>query len=88
MGALTGFLGVGGGNIIVPSLVGLGYPAKKAAASSAFVVIFASLSGFASHATMAGINYPLLALTATGSATGAAVAARLMIDRLKPVRSN
>ena len=81
-GFLGGLLGVGGGNIIVPALVGLGLPTKKASATSAFVVIFASLAGFASHATLGGMNYPLLATTTVGAAAGAGLGAWLMTDKL------
>ncbi|MBT8226794.1 MAG: sulfite exporter TauE/SafE family protein [Dactylosporangium sp.] len=81
-GFLGGLLGVGGGNIIVPSLAALGLPTKKASASSAFVVIFASLAGFASHATLGGMDYPLLSLTTAGAAGGATLGAWLMTDKL------
>jgi uncharacterized membrane protein YfcA len=81
-GFLGGLLGVGGGNVIVPALVAFGLPAKKASASSAFVVIFASLAGFAGHATLGGMNYLLLALTAVGAAAGAGLGSWLMADKL------
>lgn len=81
-GFLGGLLGVGGGNIIVPALVGLGLPTKKASASSAFVVIFASLAGFAGHASLGGMDYPLLAWTTAGAAGGATLGAWLMTDKL------
>ena len=45
-GYLGGLLGVGGGNFIVPALVWLGFDPKKASATTAFIVIFSSLSGF------------------------------------------
>ena len=82
-GFLGGLLGVGGGNIIVPTLVALGIDPKKASATSSFVVIFASFAGFLGHASMAGMNYPLLIWTALGSAGGAALGSWLMSDRLK-----
>jgi len=82
-GFLGGLLGVGGGNVVVPALVALGFDPKKASATTSFVVIFASISGFLGHASLAGMNYPLLGWTALGSASGAALGSRLMSDHLK-----
>ncbi|MBW2602974.1 MAG: sulfite exporter TauE/SafE family protein [Deltaproteobacteria bacterium] len=82
-GFLGGLLGVGGGNFIVPVLVWLGYNPKKASATTSFIVIFSSFSGFLGHATIGNISIPLLGLTAVGSALGAIVGAWLMTDKLK-----
>ena len=82
-GFIGGLLGVGGGNIIVPALVALGYEPKKASATSSFVVIFSSLTGFLGHATLGGIDYPLLAWTGAGSIGGAALGAWLMSAKLQ-----
>ncbi|MBR9991024.1 MAG: sulfite exporter TauE/SafE family protein [Gemmatimonadetes bacterium] len=87
VGAVAGFfgglLGVGGGNFVVPTLVTLGIDAKRASATTSVVVVFASLSGFLAHMSLAGVNWPLLGWTALGSIGGAALGARLMSDRLK-----
>ncbi|MDR3496697.1 MAG: sulfite exporter TauE/SafE family protein [Ancalomicrobiaceae bacterium] len=87
VGAVAGFvgglLGVGGGNIIVPALVALGFDPKKASASTSVVVIFSSLSGFFGHASLAGVDAPLLATTTVAAASGAALGSWLMTDRLK-----
>ena len=82
-GFLGGLLGVGGGNFIVPVLVWLGYNPKKASATTSFIVIFSSFSGFLGHATLGNISAPLLGLTAVGSALGAIAGAWLMTDKLK-----
>jgi len=82
-GFVGGLLGVGGGNIIVPALVGLGFDPKKASASTSFVVVFASLAGFLGHISLAGVDRPLLAWTALGSAGGAVLGSWLMTDKLK-----
>lgn len=50
VGALTGFLGVGGGFLIVPALVMLvGLPMKQAIGTSLVVIAMNSASGFVGH---------------------------------------
>jgi hypothetical protein len=86
VGALAGFvgglLGVGGGNIIVPALIAAGLEPKRAAASASFVVIFASLSGFLAHASVAQLNMALLGSTAVASAIGAGLGAWLASEKV------
>jgi len=82
-GYLGGLLGVGGGNFIVPVLVWLGFNPKKASATTAFIVIFSSFSGFLGHASLGHINLKLLMITAIGSITGAMLGAWLMGEKLK-----
>lgn len=59
-GFLGGLLGVGGGNFIVPVLVWLGYNPKKASATTSFIVIFSSFSGFLGHASVGHLSASLL----------------------------
>ncbi len=86
VGALAGFigglLGVGGGNIIVPALIAAGLEPKRAAASASFVVIFASLSGFLAHASVAQLNMTLLGSTAVASVVGAGLGAWLASEKV------
>jgi uncharacterized membrane protein YfcA len=82
-GFIGGLLGVGGGNIVVPALVALGFDPKKASATTSFVVIFSSLAGFFGHLSLAGMDYGLLGWTVGGSAGGAALGSWLMVDKLK-----
>ena len=82
-GFVGGLLGVGGGSIIVPALVGSGLEPKRASATASFVVVFASLTGFFAHATLSGIDYSLVGVTGIASAGGAALGAWLMSEKLK-----
>jgi hypothetical protein len=82
-GFLGGLLGVGGGNFIVPVLVWLGIEPKKASATTSFIVIFSSFSGFIGHASLGNISVPLLGFTAFGSAAGAVIGSWLMTEKLK-----
>ena len=81
-GYLGGLLGVGGGNFIVPALVWLGIDPKKASATTAFIVVFSSLSGFFGHAAMGSINWNLLTFAAVGSVAGAILGSWLMHKKL------
>ena len=82
-GFVGGLLGVGGGSIIVPALVGSGLDPKRASATASFVVVFASLTGFFAHATLSGMDYSLVGATGIASAGGAALGAWLMSEKLK-----
>ncbi len=82
-GYLGGLLGVGGGNFIVPALVWLGFDPKNASATTAFIVVFASLSGFFGHATLGNVNWHLLIFSAIGSIFGALVGSWLMHRKLE-----
>jgi uncharacterized membrane protein YfcA len=81
-GFFGGLLGVGGGNFIVPVLVWLGFNPKKAAATTAFVVIFSSFTGFLGHISLGNINIPLISFCAIGSISGAILGAYLMKMKL------
>jgi uncharacterized membrane protein YfcA len=81
-GFISGLLGVGGGNIIVPVLIWMGINPKKASGTTAFIVIFSSFAGFLGHATLGNIDVKLLGFTAIGSILGAVFGAWLMTEKL------
>ena len=82
-GYLGGLLGVGGGNFIVPALVWLGFDPKRASATTAFIVVFSSLSGFFGHAATGTVNMTLLVFSAVGSIAGALLGSWLMHHKLE-----
>ncbi len=82
-GFLGGLLGVGGGNFIVPVLVWLGFDPKRASGTTAFIVVFSSLSGFFGHTALGSLNPTLLAFSAVASVSAALLGSWLMQARLK-----
>lgn len=81
-GFLGGLLGVGGGNFIVPVLNWLGLDAKVAAGTTAFVVVFASFSGFLGHMTLGDLDPWFVGIMAVMAAIGSIVGSQLMKNRL------
>lgn len=81
-GFLGGLLGVGGGNIIVPALVWLGIEPKKASATTSFIVIFSSFSGFLGRASLGQLDPGLLLFTAIGAILGAILGSWLLSKKL------
>jgi len=87
VGALTGFVGVGGGFLIVPALVLLGgLPMHRAVGTSLLIIALNALAGFSKHlhllpALGLSVNYPtagLFVLVGTlGSLLGERLGARL-----------
>lgn len=78
VGALTGFLGVGGGFLIVPALVLLaGAEMRVAIGTSLFIIAASSAAGLVAHLQQGSIPLgPMLALT-TAALVGAVVGHRL-----------
>jgi len=84
IGLLAGLLGIGGGVFIVPLLIYiLKIPTKIAAATSIFVVVFSSFSGFLAHISMATTNWRFILVAAVFSFAGGQIGSRIMAEKLK-----
>lgn len=82
-GFLGGLLGVGGGFIVAPVLMALGFPTKRAVATTSFIVTFASVSGFAAHAAAGRLDPLLTLLTVAAAIAGSQLGAWIMAERVK-----
>lgn len=61
VGVLTGFVGVGGGFLVIPALVLLGgIPMKEAVGTSLLVIAFKSASGFLGYMQHVSLDWPLM----------------------------
>ena len=88
VGVLTGFLGVGGGFLIVPALVLFGGLAVKEAIGTSLLVIFLNcVAGLIGHASQNDFNWSLtllvMILAVGGTILGAALSHRLAAHRLQ-----
>jgi uncharacterized membrane protein YfcA len=84
IGFMAGLLGIGGGVFIVPLLIYvLKVPTKTAAASSIFVVIFSSFSGFITHISLADTDWKFILIAAVFSFVGGQLGSRIMAEKLK-----
>lgn len=83
-GFAGGLLGLGGGFIIAPMFMEMGYEPKQAAATTAFVVTFSSFSGFLGHMAEGRID-PMLAIVCVIMVVlGSQAGAWFMANRAKP----
>lgn len=82
-GFIAGLLGIGGGFIMSPLLMWMGYETKKAVATSAFAVTFSSFSGFAGHVAQGHFEPGLTAILAVAVLVGAFAGSRFMVKRAK-----
>ncbi len=78
VGLITGFLGVGGGFLVVPALIAFaGLDVRKAVGTSLLVIAINSAAGFAGHLTGGQLNFGLIGLLTTAAAAGALAGERL-----------
>lgn len=80
-GLISSFFGIGGGVIFVPLMVvGIGMTMKKAAPTSQFILLFASLSGIISHSMLGHPDFLQAGLLSMGSFAGGVIGARISLD--------
>jgi hypothetical protein len=82
-GFIGGMLGIGGGFIIAPILMMMGYKTKEAAATTAFVVTFSSLSGYLGHMSQGHMNWWLTAIVIIAVIIGSQLGGRYMTNKAK-----
>jgi uncharacterized membrane protein YfcA len=83
-GFIGGLLGIGGGFIIAPILMWMGYKTKEAAATTAFVVTFSSFSGYLGHAAEGEMNWTLTILVVIAVIIASQLGAMFMSSKAKP----
>jgi len=84
IGFVAGMLGIGGGVFVVPLLVYiLKVPTKTAAATSIFIVVFSSFSGFLAHISTSRPDWQFILLAAVFSFAGGQLGSRIMAEKLK-----
>lgn len=88
VGAFAGFagglLGIGGGFIIAPVLMWMGYKTKVAAATTAFVVTFSSFSGYLGHMAEGNFNWTLTIIVVIAVVVGSQLGGSFMSGKAKP----
>ena len=85
-GFMAGLLGIGGGFIMAPLLMWMGYETKKAAATSAFAVTFSSFSGFLGHVTQGHFNWTLTIVLTIAVIIGAFMGSNFLVNKAKTSR--
>jgi uncharacterized membrane protein YfcA len=84
IGFMAGLLGIGGGVFIVPLLIYfLKVPTKTAAATSIFIVVFSSFSGFIAHISLAETDWKFILTAAAFSFIGGQLGSHIMAEKLK-----
>lgn len=88
VGVLTGFLGVGGGFLIVPALVLFGgMTMKKAIGTSLFVIFLNCVAGLIGHMGQEAFNWTLtavvMALAVSGAVIGTVLSNRIAASKLQ-----
>ncbi|MGA1862213.1 sulfite exporter TauE/SafE family protein [Deferribacter thermophilus] len=83
-GFISGLLGVGGGGLISPLMIMLGFNPKKVAKVTAFVVPFSSITGFFAYLAMGHINIKLLTFVGLAAYLGGYLDTHLMHLKMKP----
>ncbi len=82
-GFIGGMLGLGGGFIIAPVLMMMGYKTKTAAATTALVVTFSSFSGYLGHMSQGNMNWELTAIVVVAVIIGSQLGGRYMTQKAK-----
>ena len=78
VGVAASFSGLGGGFIMVPLLLFLGYTAQKSVGTSFLAIMIISISALLAHNKLANVDYKAGILLGVGGIVGAQIGARLV----------
>ncbi len=78
VGAISGMLGIGGGSLIMPLLILLGFDAKKAAYAVSFVIPFSSLGAFFTYLQFVDMDWFLLGDVTIAALLGGYIGGKVM----------
>ena len=78
VGVAASFTGLGGGFLMVPLLLFLGYTAQRSVGTSFLAILVISVSALVAHNKLANVDYRLGLLLGLGGVAGAQVGARLV----------
>jgi len=78
VGICASFLGLGGGFLVVPLLLFLGYPAQTAVGTSFLAILLISIAAVIVHSRLANVDFRLGILLGLGGIVGAQVGPRLI----------
>ena len=70
VGFISGLLGIGGGALLMPILILLGFDAKKLAVTMSFVIPFSTFAAFLTYMSFVKFNWTVLFIAATGAIIG------------------
>jgi len=84
VGLVSGTIGVGGGSLIMPMLILLGFDAKKAAYAISFVIPFSTLGAFGTYLSFVEMDWILLGVVTIAAIIGGYLGDRIMHYRLSP----
>jgi len=82
VGIVSGMLGVGGGALIMPLLILLGFDAKKAAYAVSFVIPFSSFGAFVTYLQFVKMDWLLLADVTIAALIGGYIGEKVMHFKL------
>jgi len=82
VGIISGLLGVGGGALMIPLLILLGYDAKQAGIAISFVIPFSSLGAFGTYLSFVDMQWDLLAVVTVAALFGGYIGNHIMHFKL------
>jgi uncharacterized membrane protein YfcA len=78
VGLAASFTGLGGGFVVVPLLVGLGFTPQRAVGTSFVAILIVSLASLFGHARLSGVDWKAGALIGLGGILGAQIGPQLL----------
>ncbi len=78
VGIGASFTGLGGGFLMVPLLIALGYTAQKAVGTSFLAILIISISALIAHAKLTNVDYRVAIALGVGGVLGAQIGPHLL----------